>query len=191
MTAHRSDVAFTPAVKAAQAARGSREGIERHIGRRDWADALPEPLQAFVQARDSFYLGTASADGQPYIQHRGGPPGFLAVLDPTTLAFADYAGNRQYISVGNLTENDRVTLFLMDYPNRTRLKIWGRAEIVEAGEGHALADPRWAPALAASQSERVERLVVVHLTAWDLNCPKHITPRWSQRDLEAAGVTPR
>lgn len=179
MSAPRSDVAFSPAVKALQTRAGSRAAYAR----RDFGDVLPPPLVDFVHARDSLYLSTASADGQPYIQHRGGAPGFLTALDPATLAFADYAGNRQYISVGNLSENDCLMMFLMDYPNRRRLKIWGRGVVVD--DLDAWDGPDLTPALAASAGERVERLVVVHITAWDLNCPKHITPRYSARELAA------
>ncbi len=135
------------------------------------ATALPEALQDYVAARDSFYLATASADGQPYVQHRGGAPGFLRVLDPRTLEFPDYSGNRQYVSVGNLAENDRVALILVDYPARRRLKIQGRAEVLEApvSEGRP----------------RIERTIRVHIDAWDLNCPQHITPRYTVTSISS------
>ncbi|MCB9764332.1 MAG: pyridoxamine 5'-phosphate oxidase family protein [Alphaproteobacteria bacterium] len=177
-----SDVAFSPAVKEAQARRGSRAAYAR----RDFGQDLTPELQAFLQARDSVYLATASADGQPYVQHRGGAPGFLAVVDPRTLAFADYAGNRQYITVGNLSENPRVMLFAMDYPSRRRLKLWGRAEVLEWGEASPPVAAR--AALAASEGERVERVILIHVEAWDLNCPRHITPRYTTRELEALGL---
>lgn len=154
-----------------------RSGYEKAIGRRDWDDQVTPALEAFLAERDSFYLGTASADGQPYIQHRGGPKGFLKVLDPHRLAFADYRGNRQYISVGNLTENDKAFLFLMDYPNRQRIKIWGRAEYVE-GDGEVLervTDPGY--------DAKPERAIVFHISAWDSNCPQHITPRYTVEEL--------
>lgn len=152
-----SEVAFTESVRRAQQSRGVREFIEARIDHRDRpADLTPE-LQRFVASRDSFYLATASLDGRPYVQHRGGPPGFLRSVDSRTLVFPDYRGNKQYISVGNLSENPRVMLFLMDYPNRQRLKIWGRAEIVEG-----------------SPQPQVERTLSVRIEAWDLNCPKHI-----------------
>jgi hypothetical protein len=174
-----SDVAFTPAVKAVQERMGSRRGYAAMESRGGWAGTITADLAAFIAERDSFYLGTASAAGQPYIQHRGGPPGFLRVLDEKTLAFADYRGNRQYISVGNLSENDRVFLFLMDYPNRRRIKIWGRAEVVEndAPLLALLADPESAP--------EVERAFVIHVEAWDANCPQHITPRFGADQVEA------
>jgi len=126
-----SDIAFTPAVKARQEALGSRAGYEKAMSRRDWSDRITPELARFLSQRDSFYLASVNGEGQPYIQHRGGPPGFLRVLDAGTLAFADFAGNRQYLSAGNLSENPRALLFLMDYPNRARIKVWGRAEVVE------------------------------------------------------------
>ena len=126
-----SDIAFTPAVKAAQTARGSRSAYARMEQRGGWNDRISTALKEFIAQRDSLYLGTASADGQPYIQHRGGPKGFLTVLDDHTLAMPDYAGNAQYISLGNLGENNKAFIFLMDYPNRHRIKIWGTAEFVE------------------------------------------------------------
>jgi hypothetical protein len=171
---HRSDVGFTPAVKAAQEARGSRTGYEKAMSQHDWNDQVTPALEAFIAERDSFYLGTASADGQPYIQHRGGPKGFLKVLDARRLAFADYRGNRQYISVGNLDENDKAFLFLMDYPNRQRVKVWGRAEYVEDDDAllQRVADPDY--------GAQLERVIVFHIKAWDSNCPRHITPRYSE-----------
>jgi predicted pyridoxine 5'-phosphate oxidase superfamily flavin-nucleotide-binding protein len=174
---HRSDVGFTPAVKAAQQARGSRAGYEKAVARHDWDDCVTPALEAFIAGRDSFYLGTASADGQPYIQHRGGPKGFLKVLDEHRLAFADYRGNRQYISVGNLSENDKAFIFLMDYPNRRRIKIWGRAEYVEGNSDvlQRVADPDY--------DAKPERAIVFHITAWDSNCPQHITPRYTVEEL--------
>lgn len=174
---YRSDIAFTPAVKAAQEARGSRAGYEKSMSRRDWGDRVTPALAAFIAERDSFYLGTASADGQPYIQHRGGPKGFLKVLDEQRLAFADYRGNRQYISVGNLDENDKVFLFLMDYPNQQRIKLWGRGEYVEGDSEvlRAVADRDYAA--------EPERAIVFHIAAWDTNCPQHITPRYTVEEL--------
>jgi hypothetical protein len=176
---NRSDVAFSRSVKEAQAARGSREGYERAMEHSDWSDRVTPALAAFIAERDSFYLGTASADGQPYIQHRGGPKGFLKVLDAQRLAFADYRGNRQYISVGNLDENDKAFLFLMDYPNRQRIKVWGRAEYVEGDSAvlQRVADLDYGAV--------PERAVVFHIDAWDSNCPQHITPRYTMDELEA------
>ena len=172
-----SDIAFTPAVKAAQQQRGSREAYSRMEQRGGWQDKVTEDLAEFLAQRDSFYLGTASADGQPYIQHRGGPKGFLKVLDEQTLAFADFVGNAQYISIGNLDENDKAYIFLMDYPNRRRIKIWGTAQVVEEDEQllNMLSDPQY--------RGKPERAIVFHLEAWDVNCPQHIQPRWTEEEL--------
>ena len=172
-----SDIAFTPAVKGIQKRKGSRKGYARMEERGGWSDRVDSDLEAFIAERDSFYLGTASADGRPYIQHRGGPKGFLKVLDESTLAFADFAGNRQYISMGNLSENDRAYLFLMDYPNRRRVKIWGRAEVVE--DDAALLDRLVDPAY----DSRPERVFVFHIEAWDTNCPQHIRPRFTEEEV--------
>ena len=131
MTRPVSDVAFTPAVKAVQAQHGSRAAYARLEQEGGWADRVTPYLADFLATRDSFYLGTANADGQPYIQHRGGPRGILKVIDERTLAFADFSGNRQFITAGNLSENDNAYIFLMDYPNHRRIKIWGRARVVE------------------------------------------------------------
>jgi predicted pyridoxine 5'-phosphate oxidase superfamily flavin-nucleotide-binding protein len=153
------------------------------MARHDWDEQVTPALRAFIAERDSFYLGTASKDGQPYIQHRGGPKGFLKVLDAHRLAFADYRGNRQYISVGNLSENDKAFIFLMDYPNRRRVKIWGRAEYVE-GDDSVLG------AVVDSDYEALpERAIVFHIEAWDSNCPQHITPRFTVDELSARGLT--
>ena len=173
-----SDVAFTPAVKAIQERLGSRGTYARVEQGRGWARAIDEDLAAFIAQRDSFYLGTASADGRPYIQYRGGKRGFLKVLDEHTLAFADFSGNRQYISMGNLTENDRAFIFLMDYPNQRRIKIWGRAEFVED-------DSNLLTTLVDADYEgHPERALVFHVEAWDVNCPQHITPRFTQQEIE-------
>ena len=178
-TGSTTDVAFTPAVKAAQERLGSRRANALLEARGGWSDRIVQGLAQFIAGRDSFYLGTASASRQPYIQHRGGPPGFLRVLDDRTLAFADFRGNRQYVSIGNLAENDRVMLFLMDYANRERVKIWGRARVVED-------DPALLAQLApAGYDARAERAIVISVEACDSNCPQHI-PR-----LARAGFTPR
>jgi hypothetical protein len=176
-TPHRSDVAFSPSVKKAQETRGSRAGYESAMERHDWSDQVTPALADFIAERDSFYLGTASAEGQPYIQHRGGPKGFLKVLDEHRLAFADYRGNRQYVSVGNLDENDKAFLFLMDYPNRQRIKVWGRAEYVEGASEvlRQVADPEY--------EAKPERAVVFHIEAWDSNCPQHIRPRYTVEEF--------
>jgi len=131
-------------------------------------------LAKFIAERDSFYFGTAAANGQPYIQHRGGPPGFLKVIDDKTLAFADFAGNHQYISVGNLSENDKAIIFLIDYPNRRRVKIWGTAQVVED-------DPKWVEQLFPDNYQaKAMRAIRFHVIAWDINCKSHIQPRFSQ-----------
>jgi predicted pyridoxine 5'-phosphate oxidase superfamily flavin-nucleotide-binding protein len=173
-----SDVAFSPSVKAVQMRRGSRAGYARMEERGGWSDRITPELAAFIAARDSFYLGTASADGQPYIQHRGGPKGFLRVLDDRTLGIADYRGNRQYITTGNLAENDRAFLFLMDYANRRRVKVWGRARVVE--DDPALLE-RLMPEGAAG---RPEQAILITLEAWDVNCPQHITRRFDEAEVE-------
>jgi len=169
-----SDVAFTPAVKQAQSRRGWRDGYARMEAKGGWQQDVSPDLAAFIAERDSFYLATASAAGQPYIQHRGGPQGFLKVTGPRQLAFADFSGNRQYISVGNLSENDKAHIFLMDYAGRQRIKIWGRARYVED-------DPDLLQSLAVPDTKaRPERAIVFNIEAWDVNCPQHITPRYTE-----------
>ena len=178
MTRYISDIAFTPAVKAEQEKRGSRKGYQKMAKGRDWQSAVTDELRAYLAERDSFYLATVNSEGQPYIQHRGGLKGFVKVLDDHTLAIADFAGNRQYISIGNLAENDKVALFFMDYPNRHRVKMWGTARFVED-------DPELLKSLSdESYSGRVERALVISLSAWDVNCSQHITPRLSGEDIE-------
>ncbi|WP_198370845.1 pyridoxamine 5'-phosphate oxidase family protein [Roseomonas rosulenta] len=173
-----SDVVFSPAVKAIQTARGSREGYARMERRGGWrAEATPD-LAAFIAQQRSLFLATASVAGQPYIQHRGGPPGFLRVLDPETLAFADLAGNRQYITLGNLSENPRAQIFLIDYANRRRVKIWGEARVV--------ADDPALLAMLAPADARAEQAIVFRITAWDANCPQHIPQRFEAEDVAAA-----
>lgn len=175
-----SDIAFTPTVKAQQKRMGSRGGYARMEAGGGWSDRVGADLASFIAERDSFYFGTASAEGRPYIQHRGGNQGFLKVLDDRTLAFADYSGNRQYISVGNLSENDQAFIFLMDYPNRRRIKIWGRAEVVDDNPEllAGLVDPDYAAV--------PERAIVFHVEAWDANCPQHIRPRFSAEEIKPA-----
>ncbi len=173
-----SDVAFTPAVKAIQARKGSRGAYARMEQGGGWHTEIDADLAAFLGEQTSVFLGTASAAGQPYIQHRGGPKGFLRVLDPRTIAFADYRGNRQYISSGNLAENPRVILFLIDYLHQSRVKIWGEARVVEDD-----------PALLASlmpegYAARPEQALVLRVTAWDANCPQHIPRRFEAEEVE-------
>ena len=174
MPSYPSDVAFTPSVKATQAAHGSRDSYAKVESGRGFATAVTPELAAFVATLDMFYLATATADGQPYVQYRGGPAGFLRVLDDKTLGFADFAGNRQYVSLGNLAENPRAFLFLMDYANSRRVKVWGTARVVEgdAALNARLADP--------SYPGRVERSVLFTVSAWDQNCPQHIHRRFAQ-----------
>ncbi len=173
MTAPISDIAFTPTVKAVQEKMGSRSGYAKMEARGGWSDVATPELAEFIAQRDSFYLGTASADGRPYIQHRGGVPGFLKIVGDRRLAFADYRGNRQYISVGNLDENDQAFIFLMDYPNRRRIKIWGRAHIIDDDKDDTF------QRVANEAEVPLERVVVFDIEAWDVNCPQHITPRLS------------
>ena len=173
-----SDVAFTPAVEAEQARRGSHESRRIAEGG-GWETRITPELAAYLAERDSVYLATASAAGQPYVQHRGGPRGFLRVLDERTLGFADFAGNRQYITLGNLAENERAFLFAMDYAARRRVKIWGRARVVE--DDAALLG-RLAP---AGYRARPERAILLEVEAWDVNCPQHIPVRLDAADGEA------
>ncbi|WP_205032268.1 pyridoxamine 5'-phosphate oxidase family protein [Hwanghaeella grinnelliae] len=178
-----SDIAFTPAVKRQQESRGSRRGYARMENEQGWSNRIDGNVKAFVESRTSFYMATANGEGQPYIQHRGGPEGFLQVLDPRTLAFADYAGNRQYISTGNLTENDKVFLFLMDYQNRQRIKIWGTAKVIE--DDRDLLDRLMPDGYRA----RPERAFVIRVEAWDANCPQHIPVMYPEAQVvEAIGV---
>ena len=175
-----SDIAFTPSVKAVQARRGSRQGYANMEAKGGWATTASPDLAAFISEVRSFYLATASKDGQPYIQHRGGPKGFLRVLDPKTLAFADFSGNRQYITTGNLAENPRAFIFLMDYANRRRVKLWGRARVVED-------DPELLQSLAIEGYRgRPEQVIVFMLEAWDVNCPQHIPQMFFAEDIVEA-----
>ncbi len=164
MTMPVSDIAFTPSVKAVQVRLGSRQHYAHMEERDGWSDTITPELADFLREQDSFYLATASGDGRPYIQHRGGPKGFLHVLDDRTLAFADYKGNRQYISIGNLSENTQAFLFIMDYATQTRIKIWGKAAIIED-------DPELLRRLTDSKYKgRPERVIRFRVEAWDANC---------------------
>ncbi len=174
-----SDVAFTEAVKHAQVRRGSRAAYRRMEQGDGWETTVTPDLAAFLAERDSFYFATASAEGQPYIQHRGGPKGVLRVIDERTLGFADFRGNRQYISVGNLSENDRAFLFVMDYERRQRIKLWGRARVVE--DDPALIQSLMPPGYAA----KPERAIVFEIAAWDVNCPQHIPQKLDSADVAA------
>ena len=173
-----SDFAFSDSVKAEQERLGSREIYARPHKGAGWDTTITEARAAYIRECDSFYIATASADGQPYIQHRGGPKGFLKVLGEKTLGFAEYRGNRQYISMGNLKENDKACLFLMDYPGRMRLKIWGRARFVE-GDAELTArveDPEY--------GAKVERVFLFEVDVMDGNCPQHIKKRFTKEQVE-------
>ena len=177
MPEYVSDIAFTPSVKAVQERLGSRNTYARMEQSGGWQHTVNDDLRNFLAARNSFYLGTATADGQPYIQHRGGPNGFLKPIDERTLAFADFAGNQQYITMGNLDENDKAYIFVMDYAGRQRIKLWGRAEVIED-------DPELVAKLAdPAYRSKPERAIVFHLEAWDINCPQHITRRFDEDDV--------
>jgi predicted pyridoxine 5'-phosphate oxidase superfamily flavin-nucleotide-binding protein len=172
-----SDIAFTPAVKSIQTAKGSRSSYAKLEKGRGWHTEVTPDLLDFLAPLDMFYLGTANAEGQPYIQYRGGTPGFLKALDAKTLAFADFGGNRQYVTLGNLSENPKAFIFLMDYENSQRIKLWGHAKVVD--NDPALLDLLRDPAYPA----QVERAIVFTIEAWDINCPQHIHKRFSQRQI--------
>lgn len=180
-----ADISFTPSVKAAQSLYGSREdnlGFELVDEKRDH---LLERDIEFLQARDSFYQATVAENGWPYVQHRGGPAGFLKVFDAKTIAYADFAGNAQYLSVGNLFANDRISLILIDYPRRRRMKIWGRARIVHEHE-----EPELIAGLAMpSYRARIERAVIITVEAVEWNCPQHITPRFTGAEVQEMMTT--
>ncbi len=175
-----SDIAFTPAVKTIQNQKGSRGSYARMERGDGWQTSVTPDLADFLADLDMFYLGTANAEGQPYIQYRGGSPGFLKVIDEHTLGFADFGGNRQYITLGNLSENPKAFLFLMDYVNRQRIKLWGTARIVENDTD--LLEQLREPAYPG----KVERAILFTVEAWDVNCPQHIHQRFSQRQIAPA-----
>ncbi|CAN5915938.1 pyridoxamine 5'-phosphate oxidase family protein [soil metagenome] len=170
------DVMFSPAVKAEQQRLGSRVMFED----RDWKSEITDDLREFLATIDTFFLATASAAGQPYIQHRGGPPGFLKTIGSHTLAFAAFAGNRQYITLGHLKENDRAHLFILHFPTRQRLKLWGRARVVEGDIEmmERLVDP--------SYKAKPQRAIVFKIEAWDVNCQQHILARYSEAEIAPA-----
>ena len=175
-----TDVAFTPSVKSLQDRRGSRGAYVRMEEKGGFATKIDDGLAAFIANTRSFYFATANPDGQPYIQHRGGPKGFLRVLDPHTLAFADFSGNRQYITTGNLADNPRAMLFLMDYTQRKRVKIWGTARAVE-DEPELIAK-----LFPDGYKARAEQAIVFTVTAWDANCPQHIPQMLFAEDVAEA-----
>lgn len=179
-TRYASDIAFTPAVKAIQSRKGSRQGYSRMEQRGSWETLITPELQDFIGAQTGFYMATANAQGQPYIQHRGGPAGFLRVLDEQTLAFVDYSGNMQYISAGNLSENPKAQLFLMDYEHRQRIKIWGEAQVIEGDEALT------AKLTTAGYGAKPEQVIVFSVKAWDANCPQHIPVRLDAEKVKSA-----
>ena len=177
---YSSDVAFTPAVKAIQAKKGSRDGyaeVERNGG---WRTEVDERLAAFLADTNSFYMATATRDGQPYIQHRGGPKGFVKVLDKNTIAFADYAGNQQFLTQGNLSDNPKAHIFIMDYAHRRRVKIWGEARVIDD-------DPALLESLMPKgYRARPEQVILFKIAAWDTNCPQHIPQKFDAADVAQA-----
>jgi uncharacterized protein len=180
MQPYSSDIAFTPAVKAIQEDKGSRRNYAKVERGEGWETEVTPALTAFLAEQDMFYLGTANAAGQPYIQYRGGAPGFLKTIDTKTLGFADFRGNRQYITMGNLVENSKAFIFLMDYANSSRIKLWGTARVIEddAELLERLADPDY--------PGKVERAILFSVEAWDVNCPQHIHKRLPQREVVLA-----
>ena len=180
---YSSDVAFTPAVKAIQTRKGSRDAYAHVEQNGGWRTEIDENLAAFLAETNSLFFATASADGQPYIQHRGGPKGFVKVLDKNTLAFTDYSGNRQYITQGNLSENPKAHIFVMDYAHRRRVKIWGEARAVDD-------DPALMKSLMPKgYKARPEHVVLFKVSAWDTNCPQHIPQKFDAADVAAALAT--
>jgi predicted pyridoxine 5'-phosphate oxidase superfamily flavin-nucleotide-binding protein len=180
VSSYSSDVAFTPAVKAVQARKGSRKAYAQVEENGGWRTEVDENLAAFLAEANSLYFATATADGQPYIQHRGGPKGFVKILDKNTLAFADYSGNRQYITEGNLSENPKANIFLMDYAHRRRIKIWGEARVVDD-------DPALITSLMPQgYKARPEQVILFRISAWDTNCPQHIPHKFDAADVAAA-----
>jgi uncharacterized protein len=178
--AYPSDIAFTAAVKAVQARKGSRRAYAHMEEAGSWATAITPDLAEFIAAQRSIFLATVNAQGQPYIQHRGGPPGFLRVLDAHTLGFVDFSGNRQYISTGNLAESPKAQLFLIDYTLRRRVKIWGEARMRDA------TPERLAELMPTAYKARPEQVMLFTVLAWDANCPQHIPMRFEAADVQAA-----
>lgn len=178
-TAHQvsSDVAFTTSVKAIQERKGSRRSYSRMEERGGWATTITPDLKDYIEKQISIFLATVNAEGQPYVQHRGGPPGFLRVIDETTIGFVDFVGNRQFISQGNLVENDKAHLFLIDYSSRSRVKIWGTAKVVEGDEGLIK------QLMPEGYAARPEQVILFKVTAWDANCPQHIPLRFEADEV--------
>jgi predicted pyridoxine 5'-phosphate oxidase superfamily flavin-nucleotide-binding protein len=179
MKSPASDIAFTATVKRLQSERGSRAAYARLEQQGGFATTVDDELRAFLATIDTAFLASASADGQPYVQHRGGPKGFIRALDDATLGFVDFAGNRQYVTTGNLLENDRVCLFLIDYARRRRVKVWGTARVVPAS------DELLAQLMPEGHRARPEQVVLVTVRAWDVNCPQHIPQKLDAADVAA------
>jgi predicted pyridoxine 5'-phosphate oxidase superfamily flavin-nucleotide-binding protein len=175
-----SDIGFSPSVKAVQNQRGSRKIYARMEEVGSWSTRITPDLARFIAEQRSVFLATANADGQPYIQHRGGPPGFLRVLDDQTIGFVDFAGNRQYVTTGNLADNSKAYLFLVDYAHRRRVKIWGTARIVEADAELV------AKLMPQGYKARAEQVLLFTVAAWDTNCPQHIPQRFEAADVAEA-----
>jgi predicted pyridoxine 5'-phosphate oxidase superfamily flavin-nucleotide-binding protein len=178
--AYSSDVAFTPSVKAVQTRKGSRSSYARVEERGGWQTRISTDLARFIETQTSVFLATANSEGQPYIQHRGGPAGFLKVLDDKTIGFADFVGNKQYITQGNLAENHKAHLFLIDFAHRQRIKLWGEARVIE-GDAELMA--RLMP---HGYKARPEQVILFTVSAWDANCPQHIPQRFEAADVVAA-----
>lgn len=178
MREYTSDIAFTDTVKRIQKKKGSRNSYANMEQNGSWQYTVTSFLRDFIAARDSFYMASVNSEGYPYIQHRGGPKGFLRVIDQKTLGFADFQGNRQYLSYGNIEDNNKVSLFLMDYPNKIRIKIWGTAEVRED-------DQKLIEKLSVSDDRKnIEHTFLIHIEAWDRNCPKYITQRYTKEEFE-------
>lgn len=177
---YASDIAFTPTVKALQSQRGSRRAYAHMEAAGSWQTRITPDLEAFIAEQRSVFLATVNAEGQPYIQHRGGPPGFLRVLDEHTLAFVDFTGNRQFITTGNLSENPKAHLFLIDYRRRQRVKVWGEARVADADAGLL------ARLMPEGYKAKPEQIMIFTISAWDANCPQHIPPRFEASDVQAA-----
>ncbi len=176
---YTSDIAFTPSVKVIQEKFHSRSSYARMEESGGWQSGVTPQLTQFLSTMDSFYLSTSNASGQPYTQHRGGPKGFLKTIDDKTIAFADFSGNKQYITTGNLSENNKAFIFLMDYPSKTRIKIWGTAKVIED-------DKKLLDSLSdALYKARLERVIVFTVEAWDANCRQHIQQRFTQEDIKS------
>lgn len=174
---YSSDVAFSDAVKSVQSRKGSRRAYAQQEDAGSWQTEITDELRGFIAEQTSVFLATASADGQPYVQHRGGPPGFLRVINDKTLGFVDFSGNRQYITTGNLAENPKAQLFLIDYTQRRRIKIWGTAQVIEDDADLV------ASLMPGGYKARPEQVILFTVTAWDANCPQHIPQRFDAGDV--------